>query len=825
MAAANDFVPAAEPDDSVMAAPAEVAEMARWAEAALAGKAAEAAAGVKIELRRQDHNVLRFGQSVMETPLTIGKRQFKRGLGTHANSEIAVAIPAGAKAFKAFVGVDNNFDTAGQRGTVQFIVEIGGKAAFRSETLKGGGEPVEVGVEIPAGATQIVLKTDATADGTSYDHADWADARFILADGREVWLDEGQASAPFLRADLPFSFVYGGKPSAEFLRTWQAAADARDLPDRRLHVVKWTDSKTGLAVTATVSVFKRYPAAEWVLTFENGGSADTPILEKVQALDVTLGTSIANRAAVLHRIAGDDCSERSFMPIDQTLEAGKSIRLAPAGGRSSNGTFPFFNLEYGGQGLFAAVGWSGQWAATLDRQAAGPTRLAAGMEETHLVLHPGEKIRTPRILLMAWKGDRTAAHNRFRRLILFHYVPKEGVKPLAVPIFWQGYDRYNSRADWASEAGQIHAAQLAAKTGCEFLWLDAAWFPGNFPNGVGNWTAKPKEFPRGLKPVSDECHKLGLKFIVWFEPERVAAGTEIAREHPEFVFGGAGGGLFKLSDPAARKWLTDLLNRRIDEFGMDWYRNDFNLDPLPFWRAADASDRRGMTEIRYVEGHYEMWDDMRAKHPGLFIDNCASGGRRIDLETYMRSVPLWRSDTACVSGHQEWNQAQAYGMGLFLPLHEICAWTTDAYEMRGAAGAGGIVQFAFLDDGFSVEKAREAVAEIKENRKYWYGDFYPLTPCTTALDQFMAWQLHRADLGEGMVLAFRRPRCSVVGIIVELQAIDPAARYAVELIDEARARTTRTMTGEELRSNLALRIPQKPGSLLVRYKQLGAAGK
>ena len=174
------------------------------------------------------------------------------------------------------------------------------------------------------------------------------------------------------------------------------------------------------------------------------------------------------------------------------------------------------------------------------------------MERTHLRLHPGEAIRSPRILLLAWQGDLLAAHNRFRRLMLYHYVPKEQSRPLAMPIFWQCYDRYHGHPTWPSEAGQCQAAQVAAKTGCDFLWLDAAWFPGDFPNGVGNWTCKPKEFPRGLKPVSDECHRLGLKFIVWFEPERVAAGTQIAREHPEFVFGGANGGLFKLNNPVAR---------------------------------------------------------------------------------------------------------------------------------------------------------------------------------------------------------------------------------------------------------------------------------
>ena len=64
------------------------------------------------------------------------------------------------------------------------------------------------------------------------------------------------------------------------------------------------------------------------------------------------------------------------------------------------------------------------------------------------------------------------------------------------------------------------------------------------------------------------------------------------------------------------------------------YRNDFNLDPLGFWRGADAPDRQGITEIRYVEGQYAIWDELlRRGIPGCAIDNCASGGRRIDLET------------------------------------------------------------------------------------------------------------------------------------------------------------------------------------------------
>ncbi len=80
--------------------------------------------------------------------------------------------------------------------------------------------------------------------------------------------------------------------------------------------------------------------------------------------------------------------------------------------------------------MFAAIGWSGQWGASFDRDSGGAIRVRAGVERTHLVLHPGEAIRSPRILLMIWRGDRMAAHNRFRRLMLFHYVVQQHGWPL-----------------------------------------------------------------------------------------------------------------------------------------------------------------------------------------------------------------------------------------------------------------------------------------------------------------------------------------------------------------------------------------------------------
>jgi len=824
MALERKDIPRRAPDDAVMASQAEVAALAAWAAGAFAGADPEQAAGpVKLELRRQDHAALQHGKSILGTPLRIGGRQFRHGLGTHATSEIAVTLPPGARAFSALVGLDSNEDTRRGKGSVVFVVELDGKETLRTPTLRYGDEAVAVSVPIPPGAKTLVLKVDPTPDGTSWDHADWADARLVMHDGPDLRLDSLPATPLLAGRQPPFSFTYGGQPSAELLGQWKRTAATTKDDAATEHRVQWSDPKTRLRVTAAVRVFHRFPAVDWVLEFENQGEDDTPVLEGIQALDAALPTG--KIAGTVHGIAGDNCSEHSFEPFAKPLPAGGSFRMAPVGGRSSNGAFPFFNLAFEDEGIIAAIGWSGQWAAAVDRDVAGATRMRAGMERTHLLLHPGERIRSPRVLLMAWKGSRTDAHNRFRRLLLFHYVPQESGRPMAMPVFWQGYDRYRSHPRWPTEAGQLHAATVAKDIGATFLWLDAAWFPGDFPNGVGNWSPKPREFPRGLKPIGEACHRLGLGFILWFEPERVAPGSAIARDHPDFVFGGTKGGLFKLNHPAARRWLTDLLSARIAEYGVDWYRNDFNIDPLPFWRANDAPDRQGITEIRYVEGHYAMWDELRTRHPGLQIDNCASGGRRIDLETCMRSVPNWQSDTACVPGREDWDQAQHCGLSLFIPFHQSCGWSPEPYVFRSAAGAGAITQFAFLDGGFPIDQARATVAEARENQKYWYGDFYPLTPCTTAPDQLIAYQFHRPDLDAGLVLAFRRLDCNVFGLSVHLSGIHPETTYEVELIDEAQRRTVRTLKGKDMATDFPLLIPKRRASLLVRYRPAQGSGK
>ena len=250
-------------------------------------------------------------------------------------------------------------------------------------------------------------------------------------------------------------------------------------------------------------------------------------------MDIVLRTK-DQQNVVLDQIRGDDCSPQSFLPIESSLKLGQAVSFAPVGGRSSDTSFPFFNLDCGYEGLFTAIGWTGQWAAEINRATDGSVHLQAGMELTHLRLHPGEAIRTPRIMLMCWQGDRMDAHNPFRRLLLAHYLPKldgsrsgrpspcrRSTAPADADIGPASPGSLSRRASIATRLRH----PLARRRLVRGRLFRRAWAIG-FP--------RARIFPAGCA-VGDACQRLGLKFLVWYEPEDVKPGTKIAREHPEFI--------------------------------------------------------------------------------------------------------------------------------------------------------------------------------------------------------------------------------------------------------------------------------------------------
>ena len=245
-------------------------------------------------------------------------------------------------------------------------------------------------------------------------------------------------------------------------------------------------------------------------------------------------------------------------------------------------------------------------------------------------------------------------------------MPKPGRKitftsicSIKLPTIW--------RDDNANETNQImFIMNISRRFKLDYWWMDAGWYEhhgGGWPK-VGTWFVDTNRFPHGLKAISDYAHKNGIKILVWFEPERVASGTWLTKNHPEWILGGEKGGVLNLGNKEALSWLIEHIDNLIITQGIDLYRQDFNIDPLNYWRANDAPDRQGITEIKYVMGFLYFWDELRRRHPNMLIDSCASGGRRNDVETMRRAVPLWRSDYAI---EPTGTQCMTYGISMWLP--------------------------------------------------------------------------------------------------------------------------------------------------------------
>lgn len=634
----------------------------------------------------------------------------------------------------------------------------------------------------------------------------------------------------------PFSFVYNGINSDCFIKNWQYKAEKVQPtePNSEVSAFTYSDKTSGLSVRCQVTNFTDFPAVEWVLRFTNTSSENTPLLEKVAAVNYSFRGAV-NGTYILHHAKGS-CAERSdFVPVDESLELGKDVYLTPSGGRSSDcAALPFFNIEAPGkQGVMVAIGWTGKWYANVQQTNEKTVSLTSGMEKMETILYPKEEIRTPKICLLFWNGgDRMIGHNQFRQFVLAHHSRKINGRFAEYPLsgsFDYGDPEPCGEYNCLTEEFAIALVNRYKffKILPELFWLDAGWYSGcgwdkekgSWWENVGNWTVDKERFPNGLKAVSDAVHAVGAKFMVWFEPERVRTGTQFDKEHPDWIIRKPDSeeAIFDIGNPEARVWLTNYISDILRKEGIDNYRQDFNIDPKPYWELKDKPDRIGISEIKHIEGLYAFWDSLLVRFPHLLIDNCAAGGRRIDLETISRSAPLWRTD------YQNWEpngyQCHTYGLNFYLPIHGTDIPKAADYNFRSGLGATAVTGWE-ITGGYSdpILKIQEFNQEFKSLRKYFYGDYYPLTGTEniTTDKVWLAYQLNLPDQKDGIVLAFRRKDNTNESIKVKLRGLDEHTIYELYYKDQD---IRKRSSGEELMNGIDIILPHVPSSLLIKYNK------
>ncbi|MFH1006793.1 MAG: alpha-galactosidase [Candidatus Latescibacterota bacterium] len=626
---------------------------------------------------------------------------------------------------------------------------------------------------------------------------------------------------------IPVSFVLDGRAIRGIPADWNPVLRRRRIDANISETVfEGTDPATGLHIGVECTQYMDYPVVEWVAWFTHTGLETTPVIRDILAMD----GAFSGASPILYHCDGETCSEEGYAPHENPLAAGDTLHFAPIGGRPCDSAFPYYRLMFEGGGLSMAVGWPGQWAADFEGLADG-VHVRAGQEKIHLRLAPGEAIRTPRMTLLSWTGDVSRAVNLWRRWYFAHILPRPDGQPhrplLACECPGDGIE-----FTAATEENQLWGIEQFTERGIrpDVWWIDAGWYPCYNKDRervwrvTGTWEPDPERFPRGLKAVSDRASQVGAALLLWFEPERVRPDTQLAVEHPEWLLkvNDSEDSLLNLGIPECRQWLTDHVCKLIQNNGLKIYRQDFNFEPLEYWRTNEAQDRQGINENLYVQGYLQYWDDLLAQNPGLWLDSCASGGRRNDLETMRRSVPLHYTDYGY--GDHPVKLAFHHTMYAWIPYFKDSTLSWDIGER--ARFANRVDSYSFhcgfapmLSTGLDIRRDDYDYPLARKMIDIWRkasdliltGDYYPLTEFHHSAERWVVWQFDRPETGCGLLQGIRFPESPDETFTVPLRGILSDAVYFFENPETGETRLT---SGAALiRDGFPFSLPKRSGAL------------
>ncbi|MBQ7525348.1 MAG: alpha-galactosidase, partial [Abditibacteriota bacterium] len=503
---------------------------------------------------------------------------------------------------------------------------------------------------------------------------DIVDPYVTLENGERICIsDLKKIAAPknYFDGGVPFSFVYGGKSSADLLPRWKKTEETKKLSADVTETTLTYAAPDGFMVECVYRTFADFPAIEWIVYFRNTGDRESKVLDRVRSVDTVFYRG-GGEPLNLHWDRGGIYSPNCFEPMIDTFGDYDTKHYEPYGGRGTFNVSGNFNFERGdGSGAILCVGWPGQWAMDCEARE-GKIIVTAGQKDLRGALNAGEVVRTPKMLYMPYEeGGFIRAQNLYRRFWFAHVTPKVDGQP-PKPCF-------NMCCDDKTPEAVDRMVKLGMKP--DYWWFDAGWYP-DCPGGdwifTGTWELDTERYPDTFKKTFERVHEYGIKSMLWFEPERIHPGekrNELYEEHRDWLISDAHPDydrkhinyLLNMGNDDAVDFIIDRFDSIIKDQVIDVYREDFNTNPLPNWQALDTESRRGFVENHHIQGHFRLWDTLVERNPGLQIDSCASGGLRDDYDTMTRAIPWLRTDYE-INNHHAAHQASFYGSAFWWPI-------------------------------------------------------------------------------------------------------------------------------------------------------------
>ncbi len=475
-----------------------------------------------------------------------------------------------------------------------------------------------------------------------------------------------------------------------------------------------------------------------------------------------------------------------------------------------------------------------------------------------------ESIRTPLVAVVRYyERDEDLATNAWRKWVVDCNYPKDNaesdlpVQPVHNVMVQLDTGKPNSdgsisedHTTWKRTLDTYYGHGLTA----DYRWFDAGWYTDPYGQTVvsdwwgtvGTWELDKQKWPgESFKEAVDYAHDNGSKFLLWFEAERVTHLDGLAdnfgydREWALSDHGDNNAYLNNLGNEDCLNWVYNRIISMMEKYGVDLYREDMNMDCLLLWQIGDAYqgvNRVGITENLYMQGHYELWDRIiewcGQNGRSTYVDSCAAGGRRNDLETLRRGVPFNRSDvdrsTVCFRLGITWSLTKWFPFtGAFakdVPMNDsvFASKTTegdhDIYALRGTY----VPSMTYLgrwyhdEDMIDWDTLKQGLKEWEYISKYFYKEYYTLTPYAYVTDDtvWTSFMYFDKESDSGVIQAFRQPNCADDRVTVKVKGVNPDNYYEVRDLD--RVNTIARVKGSQLMEGLTL-YAENPRTAIVIY--------
>ena len=491
--------------------------------------------------------------------------------------------------------------------------------------------------------------------------------------------------------------------------------------------------------------------------------------------------------------------QAEFQLQKKEIHPGRSIQSARRGASGPHYP-PFLAIsnantdEFSGEVKAMTLIYSGEHAESVERNQHDFVRLQIGLNPDSFSwkLEPNDSFQTPQAVLSYSQAGFNGMSQQFHHFTKDHLVPPQFANRFA-PIL------VNS---WEMTYFDVHHEKVssliskAAQLGFEAVVLDDGWFLGreNSRSSLGDWTVDKEKFPNDLHPLIQACHEQGLQFGIWFEPEMISPKSLLIQEKPHWVVGSKSHPplysrhqyCLDLSQKEVQDWLIDTLSQFISTYQVDYIKWDMNRHLVEHESPTVILGSVKEFAHRYMLGLYRVIESITSQFPDLLIENCSSGGGRLDYGMLYYFPQTWASDNTDGFDRQAIQDGSSYlfhpyqltGHVSVSPNHQTQRLTPFQTRLDLASATNMGYELNILEFSENEEKmVLEHISEYKKLRPLIKnGRFYRLKSPFTSNQT--AWLFESPDKSHYQLFAFRNLfKVSQFHAILKIPYLDPNAHY------------------------------------------------